>query len=44
MIVDLSDSHDVLFSHKFISALLALTGEVAIDELVAVEALMSATV
>lgn len=34
----------MLFSHKFVSALLVLTCEVAVGELIAVEDLMSATV
>ena len=34
----------MLFSHKFVGALLVLTGEVTISELDAVEALMSTTV
>ena len=34
----------MLFRHKFVSSMLALTGEVAVGELVAVKALMSTTV
>ena len=39
-----SNGEGVLFSHKFIGALLTLATEVAIGELVAVEVLMDTTV
>ena len=39
-----SNGEGVLFSHKFVSALLTLTSEVAIGELVAVEVLMGTAV
>ena len=39
-----SNGEGVLFSHKFIGALLTLASKVAIGELVAVEALTSTTV
>lgn len=39
-----SDGEGVLFTQKFVNTLLALTGEIVIDELVGVEALMSNTV
>ena len=39
-----SNGEGVLFSHKFVGALLTLASEVAIGELVAVEVLMGATV
>ena len=41
--VDPSDGEGVLFSHDFIGALLAFASEVAIGELIAVEALMDTT-
>lgn len=43
-VVDTSDSQGVLFPHKFVPALLTLTGEVSVGELVAGKALMSTTV
>ena len=39
-----SNGESVLFSHKFVSALLTLASEVAICELVAVEVLVGTTV
>ena len=39
-----SNGEGVLFSHKFVGALLTFASEVAISELVAVEVLMGATV
>ena len=39
-----SKGEGVLFSHKFVGALLTLAGEVAIGELAAVEVLMGTTV
>ena len=39
-----SNGEGVLFSHKFIGALLAFVSEVAIGELIAVEVLMGTTV
>ena len=39
-----SNGEGVLFSHKFVGALLTLASEVAIGELVAVEVLIGATV
>ena len=39
-----SNGEDVLFSHNFIGALLSVASEVAIGELIAVEALMGTTV
>ena len=39
-----SNGEGVLFSHKFVGALLTLANEVAISELVAVEVLMGAAV
>lgn len=39
----MSNGKGVLFSHEYIGALLVLTGEVSIDELVAVQALMRST-
>ena len=42
--IDSSNGEGRLFSHKVVSALPGLMGEVAIGELVAVEALMSTTV
>ena len=39
-----SNGEGVLFSHSFIGALLSVASEVAIGELIAVEALMGATV
>ena len=39
-----SNGEGVLFSHNFIGALLAFASEVAIGELIAVEALMGTTV
>ena len=39
-----SNGEDVLFSHKFVGALLTLASEVAIGELIAVEVLMGNTV
>ena len=39
-----SNGEGVLFSHKFVGALLTLAGEVGIGELVAVEVLMCTTV
>ena len=42
--IDPSNGEGVLFSHSFIGALLAFTSEVAIGELIAVEALMDTTV
>ena len=38
-----SNGEGVLFSHKFVDALVTLASEVAIGELVAVEVLMGAT-
>ena len=42
--VDAGDRQGVLFPHKFVRSLLAFAGEVAVRELVAVEALVSTTV
>ena len=42
--VDPSNGEGVLFSHNFIGTLLAFASEVAIGELIAVEALMDTTV
>ena len=42
--IDPSDGEGVLFSHDLIGALLAFASEVAIGELIAVEALMDTTV
>ena len=42
--IDPSDGESVLFSHNFIGALLAFASEVAIGELIAVEALMDTAV
>ena len=42
--IDPSDGEGVLFSHNFIGALLVFASEVAIGELIAVEALMDTTV
>ena len=42
--VDAGDRQGVLFTYKFVSSLLALTGEVTVSELVAVKALMSTTI
>ena len=42
--VDPSDGEGVLFSHNFIGELLAFASEVAVGELIAVEALIDATV
>ena len=42
--IDPSNGEDVLFSHNFIGALLSVTSEVAIGELIAIEALMGTTV
>ena len=42
--IDPSNGEGVLFSHNFIGALLAFASEVAIGELIAVEALMGTTV
>ena len=42
--IDPSNGEGVLFSHNFIGALLAFASEVAIGELIAVEALMDTTV
>ena len=39
-----NDGEGVLFSHKFVDALLTLANEVAIGELIAVEVLMGTTV
>lgn len=41
---NMGDGEDVLFSHEFLGAVLALANDVAIGELVVVEALMSSTV
>ena len=42
-LIDPSDGEGVLFSHNFVGALLAFASEVAIGELIAVEALMDTT-
>ena len=42
--IDAGDRQGVLFPHKFVRTLLAFAGEVTVGELVAVEALVSATV
>ena len=39
-----SDGEGVLFAYKFVCTLLALTSEVAVDELVAIEVLMCTTI
>lgn len=43
-VVDTGYSQGVLFTHEFVSALLTLTAKVSMGDLIAVKALMSATV
>ena len=42
--IDQSNDEGVLFAHNFIGALLSIASEVAIGELIAIEALMGSTV
>ena len=42
--IDPSNGEGVLFAHNFIGALLSVASEVALDELIAIEALMGTTV